>query len=75
MADQTYAKLVDALAERHFSGVTPDLRNNILSFYAEPNAAVATQKDQKEWQKLTAELQELKAAPIQATSGPEAGSP
>jgi Zinc dependent phospholipase C len=75
MADKTYAKLLDALAERHFNGVTPDLRNNILSFYAGANAPVATRKDPKEWQKVVAELEGLKAAPIQASSRPEAGSP
>jgi hypothetical protein len=74
LADKTYAKLVDALAERHFSGVTPDLRNSILSFYADPNASVATKKDPKEWQKVVAELEGLKAAPAQASAGPPATS-
>lgn len=61
LADQTYAKLLDALADLHFSGVTSELRNNILDFYGDLNAPVATKKDPKEWQKVVAELQDLKA--------------
>jgi hypothetical protein len=74
MADKTYAKLLDALAERHFNGVTADLRSDILSFYMDLGAPVATKKDPKEWQKVVAELQELKAAPARAQAGHPAGS-
>jgi hypothetical protein len=66
MADKTYAKLLDALAERHFNGVTPELGNNILTFYADPNAPVAAKKDPKEWQRVKAELEGLEAVPAQA---------
>jgi hypothetical protein len=32
--DQTYDKLLAKLAEKKFNGVTPALRENILTFYA-----------------------------------------
>jgi hypothetical protein len=66
LADKTYAKLLDALAERHFNGITADLRNNILDFYRDLNAPIATKKDPKEWRKVVAELQDLKTGPVQA---------
>lgn len=33
LADQTYAKLLEKLAAKHFQNVTPELRANILAFY------------------------------------------
>jgi hypothetical protein len=38
LADQAYAKLLDRLAKDHFSNVTPDLRKNVLAFYAADSA-------------------------------------
>jgi Zinc dependent phospholipase C len=65
-ADEAYVKLVDKLAERHFSGITPDLRSNILAFYEGTSESTFDKKEkdakkQKEWVKLQAELMELKA--------------
>ena len=37
LADETYAKLVDRLAARHFDLVTAELRTNILAFYSSPS--------------------------------------
>ena len=34
LLDRTYDKLLLKLAEKKFAGVTPELQNNILSFYA-----------------------------------------
>jgi len=70
LTNKTYAELLDALAMRHFDGVTTGLRDNILDFYKDPNAPIATKKDSKEWQKVVAELQGLKTAAAQATAGP-----
>jgi Zinc dependent phospholipase C len=74
LADQTYAKLLDSLAERHFSGVTAALRNNILDFYSDLNAPIATKKDPKEWRKVVAELQDLKTGPGQERTAQPAAS-
>jgi hypothetical protein len=66
-ADEAYAKLVDKLAERQFNGIAPDLRSNILAFYAgvtEPTFAKKekdAEKQKREWIKLKGELTELKA--------------
>ncbi len=68
LTDDTYAALLDGLARRNFANVTPDLRANILAFYSDPNAPIATKKDHKKWQQTLRELQELKA--VQVVSAP-----
>src|ERR1700676_4075005 len=66
-ADEAYAKLVDKLAERQFNGIAPDLRSNILSFYAgvtEPTLVEKekdAEKQKREWIKPRGELTELRA--------------
>jgi len=56
LADETYAKLVEYLAERDFAGISPELRNDILSFYKDRNAPIATKQDPKHWQKVVKAL-------------------
>jgi Zinc dependent phospholipase C len=63
LADKTYAKLVHKLADQHFAGVSPDLKADILGFYRDANAPIATKSDPKEWQKLEAEIENLRSAP------------
>ena len=73
LTDKTYAALLDGLARRHFDSVTPELRANILAFYSNLNAPIATKKHRKEWERTLQELQQLKdvqvvAAPVAAPS-------
>jgi hypothetical protein len=63
LTDKTYARLLNQLAGHNFEKITPDLRNNILAFYADPNAPVATKKKPDDWKKTQDELQELRALP------------
>jgi hypothetical protein len=60
LADKTYAHLLHDLAKNNFSQATPDLRENILSFYANPDAQVATKKNAKDWKQTQEELARLK---------------
>ena len=60
LADKTYAHLLDDLAKRNFDQATPQLRQNILSFYADPNAPIATKKNAKAWRTAQEELDKLK---------------
>ena len=61
LADKTYAHLLDDLAKRNFDQASPELRQNILAFYANPNPQVATKKGAKAWEKTQEELNKLKA--------------
>jgi hypothetical protein len=60
--DESHAKLLDELADKSFAGVPPELKEELLQFFAEPNAAYATKRNGKAWAKVLAELQQLKSA-------------
>jgi len=71
LADDTYAKLLTKLAEKKFTQTTPELRENLLGFYANPSAPVKTKKDEGEWQKVQEALNQLRsAAPAVASAAP-----
>lgn len=63
LADDTYAKLVTQLADKKFAQARPELRENILGFYANPKAPVKTKKDEAKWQKVQDALSQMRAAP------------
>lgn len=64
LTDGTYADLVHRLAEHQFKGLTPELREDILAFFANPNAPM--RRDPKKWQRTQEELQQLRAATASA---------
>jgi hypothetical protein len=71
LTDDTYAKLLEQLSAKKFEGTSLELRDNILSFYSDLSANYHTKKDPNEWNKLLADLDQLKAiTPVAAnTSG------
>jgi hypothetical protein len=71
LTDKAYARLLDELSKHHFAHLTPELRSDILGFYSNLNAPIATKHDKKQWQRALAELNELKSAPI----NPELATP
>lgn len=70
LTDDTYAALLDGLARRHFNSVTPELRANILAFYSNLNAPIATKKHRTQWQRTLGELQQLRDIQVVATPSP-----
>ena len=60
--DQTQAKLLDALAKENFTGASPEIRAELLGFFADPNAPYTIKKNRKEWAKAQAEIEQLKEA-------------
>ena len=64
LTDKAYARLLDELAQDGFKQVTPELRENILAFYGDPTAPVATMRDASAWTKTQEELNRLKAASL-----------
>lgn len=74
MADNTYAKLLDTLAKQQFANVSPELRENILAYYADANAPIATKKKAKDWARVTAELAQLRSAPAGPRPTPTSGT-
>ncbi len=62
LADATYAKLLDELAERDFATVSPALRADLLRFYGRAGAAsAAAARDRTASRRLDAELRRLAA--------------
>jgi len=66
LVDRTYTRLLHKLAENHFRGVTPELRNNFVAFY-DLNAPLAAKKDEAAWQETLHELKLLEGTPAPAT--------
>jgi zinc dependent phospholipase C len=69
LTDESYARLLNQLAQRNFDQITPELKNNILAFYSDPNAPVATKKKPSAWRKTEDEVEKLRALPDPASTG------
>lgn len=70
--DDAHAKLLDRLAERKFVGTSPELREELVHFFADPDAPYATKRNAKDWARVQAELEQLKkAAPETVAASPE----
>jgi len=67
MADDTYMKLVDKLADHDFSGMPRGLRDDILNFYKNQPVAVSPDNDKKHSAKLQRQLEMLRAAAAYST--------
>ncbi|MCU1336343.1 MAG: hypothetical protein JWO19_1924 [Bryobacterales bacterium] len=63
--DQAYDQLLGKLANRKFSGISPELRANVLGYYKDrkPPASPPTKKASAEWAKLRGEVDQLEATP------------
>jgi hypothetical protein len=61
LSDKAYARLLDDLARDDFRELTPDLRENILTYYRDENAPIATKKKAAAWEKTREELERLKS--------------
>ena len=60
LADETYAQLIDKLATKGPNSLSVALRNNLIEFYSDSSAPIATKKNAKAWRKLQDELDTLK---------------
>jgi hypothetical protein len=66
--DEAHAELLDKLAETKFANTTPELKAELLHFFAEPGAPYATRKKPEAWNKVQIQLQQLTA--VSATPAP-----
>jgi hypothetical protein len=51
---------VTKLYKHEYNNVTPELRKNILAFFSDRNAPIATKKDPSDWRKVMLALNKLK---------------
>jgi hypothetical protein len=71
LTDETYEKLLSQLTEKKFALTSPDLRDNILNFYADLSLPLETKKDSARWQTVLLSLDQLKLvalAPVLAAN-------
>lgn len=61
LADETYSKLLQKLAENNFANVPPALQANILSFYSDLSRPIYTKQHKAQWKKTLRDLALLKA--------------
>ena len=61
LADETYVDLMKHLSNDKFEMVTPDLRQNLLKYFAAYNPPVKSRKDRSQWSKLQESLTALKS--------------
>jgi hypothetical protein len=71
--DDAHAQLLHRLAENRFGCVSPDVRDELLTFFASADAPYDGRKDKKTWDRVQAELESLKemepgAAPVHPMS-------
>ena len=62
--DDTYAKLLERITSRPDRAVRPGIKRDILAYYANPNAPIATKKHKREWKRVLAGLEKLKRMPV-----------
>jgi Zinc dependent phospholipase C len=67
LTDDTYAQLLDKLADRHFAQMTPQLRRNILDFFYGPQFPQYASKDQRRWSRTINNLNQLEAFSVPPT--------
>jgi len=63
MNDEAHAKLLGMLADENFASASPEVREELLRFFSDPDAPYATKHDVKAWARVQAQLEQLKAAP------------
>ena len=68
LTDETYARLLEKLAKHNFENAGPDLRRDLLAFYSDLNAPIATKRDKEDWRQTLRALDQLKAAQGQPAS-------
>jgi hypothetical protein len=58
--DATYAKLLHQVVSRPQMEIPLGLRQDVLAYYADPNAPISTKKDARAWAQLQEELEKFK---------------
>ena len=67
MSDEAHAKLLDKLSRQDFAGMTPEIRNELLSFFDSPDTPFKLKEDKKTWARLQTQLESLRNFPSKET--------
>jgi hypothetical protein len=76
MNDDAQAELLDRLEAQKFVGTPPEMREELLHFFADPSVPYAMKSNAKAWAKVQEQLEQLKAAgQAPGVVGPSANLP
>ena len=70
LTDDTYAHLLQTVTRDPSKGIPASLKVDILNFYANPSAPIATKKNPTRWAQVQSELQILATMPTRAEPPP-----
>jgi hypothetical protein len=68
LTDATYAKLLARLTRDPARMIPGGLKEDILQYYADPDAPISTKRDPKRWAELQRQLQILTSMPVDASN-------
>jgi hypothetical protein len=63
LTDQTFADLLHRLTRNPQQPIPPGIRREIQTYYADPNAPIATKRNAKRWAQVQADLKTLASMP------------
>jgi Zinc dependent phospholipase C len=66
--DEAHAEWLDRLAESKFVGATPEIKAELLRFFAEPDAPYATKRHARAWARVQGEIEQLKVTALSEQS-------
>jgi hypothetical protein len=61
MNDEVRGELLERLAAQDFQGTSPELREDLLHFFSDPDAPYAMKRKARVWERVQAEVKELQA--------------
>jgi len=70
LTDETYAQLLEALAQTPKRPIPFGLKHNILAYYSDPEAPITTKKNQKKWAAVQSQLKVLATMPTSEDPSP-----
>jgi Zinc dependent phospholipase C len=70
LTDSTYATLLHRLAQEPNQAIPPGIKQDIETYYADPEAPIATKKDAGKWKQLQADLAVLEKMPTSTEPEP-----
>ena len=66
LTDQTYAQLLWEITEKQQNPVPPGLKQDILNYYAMPDAPITTKRHPGDWKRVQRDLARLREMPARA---------
>lgn len=60
LQDEIYAYWLDEVAKKRFATVTPNIRKDLLDYYRDPEAPIATKGHPKDWSRVLTQVDRLR---------------